>query len=65
MGALNSGQVDMAEQIFDECLERADQIDVAELRARSYEGLMRVAQTRGDPQAERKWIQAALHARAE
>ena len=65
MVALNNGEVDKAEQIFQECLQRADQIDVAELRARSYEGLMRVAQKRNDRQAEKQWIQAAQKARSE
>lgn len=64
MAALNSGQVDGAEQTFQECLERAQQIDVAELQARSYEGLVRVAQKRGDRRAEQKWTQAALEARS-
>ena len=63
MSVLNGGQVDKAEQIFQECLARAAQIDVAELSARSYEGLKRVAQKRGDAMAERKWIQAAQRAR--
>jgi hypothetical protein len=64
MAALNRGQVDGAEQTFQECLERAQQIDVAELQARSYEGLVCVAQQRGDRRAERQWNQAAREARS-
>lgn len=61
--ALTSGRIDEAEVIYQECARRADQLDVSELRARSFEGLMRVAQARNDVAAERKWTQAALEAR--
>lgn len=63
MALLNSGRVEDAERTFQECLARADQIDVAELRARSYEGLLRVAQKRGDRQAQQTWLQKARQAR--
>ena len=63
--ALNRGQTEEAEKIFQECLARAEQIEVAELVARSYEGFMRVAQRRGDLAAERRWLQQALAARAQ
>lgn len=62
--ALYLGQAAIAETIYEECLARAEQLDVAELKARSFEGLMSVAQKRGDRQAERKWIEAAMAARA-
>jgi hypothetical protein len=64
MMALTSGRLDDAERIFDECLARAQQIEVGELIARSYEGLMRLAQRRSDREAERRWSQKALEARA-
>lgn len=48
MMSLTKGDLLEAERTFKECLERADQIDVNELRARSYEGLMRVAEKRDD-----------------
>src|SRR5271166_604638 len=53
MTALNSGQTDQAKAIFAECLERAQQLQINELIARSYEGFMRIAQTLGDTKAER------------
>ena len=46
MSALNRGDVEGAAEIFEECLDRAQAIDVSELVARSYEGLMRVAEKR-------------------
>lgn len=61
--ALLMGDLEQAEEIFKECLERADQLGVAELRARSYEGMMRLAQRRGNREAERRWLDAALDAR--
>jgi hypothetical protein len=62
--ALCMGDTAGAQAVFEECLARAEQLDVAELKARSYEGLVRVAQKRGDPQAARRWLDAALAARA-
>jgi hypothetical protein len=64
MMLLNGGQVDDAEKTFRECVERAQQLDVNELVARSYEGLMRVAQKRGDRAAERQCSEKAATARA-
>ena len=64
MQALNAGDVDGARQIFDECLDRAQTIEVDELVARSYEGLMRVAQKEGDLAAEEEWSKKAQEARA-
>jgi hypothetical protein len=63
MALLNSGAVDDAETAFNECVERARQIDVNELLARSYEGLMRVAETRGDAPRVREWSAKAQEAR--
>lgn len=63
MMQLNSGDLDGAESTFEECLERARQIDVRELQARSYEGFMRIAQRRGDRAAERTWLGKAAEAR--
>ena len=56
-------RVDEAEQIFHECAECAEQLQVNELLARSYEGLMRVAQKRGDRDSERQWSQRAVATR--
>jgi len=63
MSALNGGKVDEAEQVFRECAKRAEQLQVNELLARSYEGLMRVAQNRGDRDSERQWSQRAVATR--
>jgi hypothetical protein len=65
MMLLNRGDVDAAESIFQECLERAKQIEVNELVARSYEGFMRVARQRGDRNKEREWSQKAVAVRRE
>ena len=64
MEHLNRGDLVAATTIFDECLARAEQIDVAELRARSYEGLMRVAERAGQTAAARELSQSATAARA-
>jgi hypothetical protein len=61
--ALNGGDVDGAEQIFHECAERAKQIDVDELVARSYEDQRRVAQRRGDLVGEKEWSRKAAAVR--
>lgn len=63
MMALNNGELDQAENIFQECIMRSEQIDVPELKARSYEGLMRVAQKHGDRTSEKKWSEKAMEAR--
>ena len=62
--ALVSGDPDGAAAGFEECLARADQLDVAELRARSYDGLRRVAEVRGDRDAAQQALSAAMAARA-
>jgi hypothetical protein len=58
-----SGDPDGAKAIFEECLARADQLDVAELRARSYDGLRRVAEVIGDREAARQALAAAMSER--
>lgn len=63
MMALNSGDVALAASIFQECAERATELDVDELLARSYEGQMRCAQRRNDAAEERRWLRAAHDAR--
>jgi hypothetical protein len=60
---LSAGDTTGAQRVFAECLQRAEQIDVAELKARSYEGSMKVAQKLGYRTAEREWLSAALTAR--
>jgi hypothetical protein len=62
--ALNSGKTDAAKAIYDECLARAQQLQVGELVARSYEGLMRYAQKLSDQKAEREWSELAIKARS-
>jgi hypothetical protein len=54
-----------ATTIFDECLARADQLEVPELRARSYEGLVRVAERAGQTATARELSRAAMAARAQ
>jgi hypothetical protein len=60
---LNSGELAEATSTFDECLERAQQIEVGELIARSYEDLGKVADKAGDRAAGRDYSQKAAHAR--
>lgn len=64
MMELSSGRLEAAEETFEECLQRAEQIEVTELEARSYEGLMRAAQKRNDREAELKYSRLAQQARA-
>ena len=65
MSALDAGYLEEAEQTFDECLKRAQQLDVGELAARSYEGLARVADKLGKRDAARNFSRKAVKARAE
>ena len=62
--ARNGGDLQRARAIFEECLARADQLDVAELRARSHEGLAEVYIKLDDRDAARHELQAAMAARA-
>ncbi len=62
--ALNGGDLATAESTFNECLNRAEQLAIPELKARSYEGFMRIAQRTGDRAAEKSWITLAKNARA-
>jgi hypothetical protein len=59
-----SGDLGGAEAIFLECLERAEQLGVGELQARTYENLARVCERRGDPQGVRTWLNRAEEARS-
>lgn len=61
--ALNAGQMDKSRNTFQECLERAQQIQVGELVARSYEDLARIADKLGDRAAARDYSQKAARAR--
>jgi hypothetical protein len=61
--AMVSGDPDGARAVFEECLARADQLDVDELRARSYDGLRRIAELKGDRAAARQALAAAMSAR--
>lgn len=42
--ARNAGDLTGAREIFEECLARADQLNITELEARSYEGMASVAE---------------------
>jgi hypothetical protein len=61
--ALNSGAVDLAEAIFAECLERAVQVEVGELKARSYGGLQAVEEKSGRQDEALKYSAMGLAAR--
>jgi len=62
--AMSQGQNDAARDAYQECLERAQQITVPELVARSHEGLARLASKLNDRALERKHLKAAIAARA-
>ena len=64
MMALNGGQIEKAKNIFNECLQRANDIEVGELVARSYEDLAKVADRLGDRAAGRDYSRMAAQARA-
>ena len=61
---MNSGDLAGAEAVFHEGLERARQIEVAELAARSHENLARVAERRSDQGGVRAHLEAAERARS-
>lgn len=65
MMVLNSGDVALADSVFQECENRAKQLGVVELLARSYEGRMRCAQRLNNPTEERKWLRAAHNLRVD
>lgn len=62
--AMLEGRNDDARAAYRECLERAQQIDVKELVARSHEGLARLASKLNDRALERQHLKAAIAARA-
>jgi hypothetical protein len=62
--ARDAGDLTGAETVFNECLERARQLDVDELVARSYEELMRVAEQAGDNEGAERWSNQARAVRA-
>jgi hypothetical protein len=62
--AMGEGRNDVARAGFDECLDRARQIAVPELVARSHEGLARLAAKLNDRALERQQLKAAIAARA-
>lgn len=61
--ALNNGDPAGAKATFEECLERARQLGVGELLARSHEGLARVASVTNDRTNERNHLKQAVAAR--
>ncbi len=63
MFALNQGQLALAEAAFKECVERADEIGVGELRARSLENLARLAEKKGLAKDALRFLQQAEDAR--
>jgi hypothetical protein len=64
MMALNGGQIDEANKVFNECLQRAREIEVGELVARSYEDLAKISDKLGDRVAGRDYSRMAAQARA-
>lgn len=60
---LNSGETSEAQALYEECVERATQLEVPELLARSYEGLMRVAEKQGDRREALRWVTKASETR--
>jgi tetratricopeptide (TPR) repeat protein len=57
--ALNTGDLEAARAIFEECRERAEQLEVAELEVRSYQGLASVYDKAGDRDSARRALDAA------
>jgi hypothetical protein len=60
----NAGDLGGAQTLFEQCLARAQQLDVAELRGRSHEGLASVYEMSNDRDAARRELQAAMAERA-
>jgi hypothetical protein len=61
--ALFEGDASQARAIYLECLERAQQLDVPELIARSHEGIARAATKTNQRSQERKHLKLAIEAR--
>jgi len=61
--ALRSGEFGQADEIFQECLIRAEHMQVPELITRSYENLGELAVASGDETAAREWRAAAERAK--
>ena len=62
--ARNAGDLATAQAIFEECLARAQQLNVAELKARSHEGLASIYEMVNDRDATRREFRAAMAERA-
>jgi hypothetical protein len=60
--ALRNGEFAQADEIFQECLIRAEHMQVPELITRSYEDLGELAMASGDEKAGREWRAAAERA---
>ena len=58
--ARSAGDLERARALFGECLARAEQIDVPELKARSHENLASISEMAGDRQAARAEYQSAM-----
>jgi hypothetical protein len=58
--ARNGGDLERARTLFGECLARAEQLDVPELKARSHDNLASVYEMVGDRQAARAEYQSAI-----
>jgi hypothetical protein len=63
--ALRTGEFSQADEIFQECLIRAEHMQVPELITRSYEDLCELAVASGDETAAREWRAAAERVRQE
>lgn len=63
MFALNRGDLAAAEAAFEECVERARQIDVGELGARGFENLARAAEKKGLAKEALAFLRQAEEAR--
>ena len=58
-----AGKLDQADAAFNECLARADQIDVALLKSEAYHGLATVSELRGSRAAAKRYMQLAQRER--
>jgi hypothetical protein len=55
----NGGRLEQADAAYNECLQRADQLEVPILKSDAYQGLLSVAQMRGDRAAAKRYMQLA------